>query len=120
LRPFPLIPLLTLFLWFKGSYWNKLINRILYLKGSTLSVSDIIRSKILKDEKEIVMILRIIEMSKFGTISIKTSKSNRNSGKEMYFLTKYISKFVLSTGPGRARFNLFRLNKDFFDKSFDQ
>ena len=106
MRPFPLIPLLTLFLWFKGSYWNKLINRI--------------RSKILKDEKEIVMILRIIEMSKFGTISIKTSKSNRNSGKEMYFLTKYISKFVLSTGPGRARFNLFRLNKDFFAKSFDQ
>ena len=109
-----------MFHWFKGVYASLLIDRILYLKGSYLSVSDIIRSKILKDERDIIKILRIIEMAKFGKISIKTSNSNRNSGKEIYLLTKDVLSNVLSTAQGRARFNLFRLNKDLFDKSFNQ
>ena len=89
------------------------------MKGTDLSVSDIVRSKVTKNEKTIIKILKLIELVKFGNITVKNSTSNRNFGKEIYILKKYIYSYLISTAQGRARFNLFRLNRDLLDRSFD-
>jgi hypothetical protein len=83
----------------------------MYLKGNFFSISDILRSKILRDEDDIKKIFKLMEIVEFGEVEVTLSASNRNSGKELYTLKINPLDNILSTAQGRARFNLFRLNK---------
>ena len=86
----------------------------MYLKELEISVSDIVRSKILKDHDTILKMFKLIQLIKFGDVRLISSSSNRNIGKELSVLTKKSLVDILQTAQGRARFRLFRLNKELF------
>lgn len=88
----------------------------MYVKFREISISDIIRSKILKEEEQILKIFELIQFLQFGSIRVEVSTSNRNAGKSLYFFKKKGLDDILSTPQGRARFNLFRLNADLYDQ----
>lgn len=89
-----------------------LIQKIFYLKNNSLTISDIIRSKILKDHVDIIKIFKLFELLQFGILESSLSNSNRNLGKEVYVLKKYSKNDISETAKGRARLNLFRINQD--------
>ena len=45
-----------------------LIQKIFYLKNDSLTISDIIRSKILKDHEDIIKIFKLYELLQFGVL----------------------------------------------------
>lgn len=91
---------------------NCLVQKIMYLKTSVLTISDVIRSKILKDHDQIRNLFKLCEILEFGTVETTVSSSNRNLGQEVFTLKKNSKISITSTAKGRARFNLFRINKD--------
>jgi hypothetical protein len=88
------------------------VQRIMYLKTRELSISDVIRSKILKDSEQIKGLFKLIELIKFEEVESSISSSNRNYGQEIFTLKKKSKEDILATAQGRARLNLFRINKD--------
>ncbi len=52
-----------------------MVQRIMYLKGREISVSDIIRSKILKDSDQIINLFRLLEMIEFANVEVSISSS---------------------------------------------
>ena len=89
-----------------------MVQRIMYLKGREISVSDIIRSKILKDSYQIINLFRLLEMIEFADVEVSISSSNRNLGKEIFMLKKRHCMDICNTAKGRARLNLYRINKE--------
>jgi hypothetical protein len=89
-----------------------LIQNIFYLKNDSLTISDIIRSKILKDHEDIIKIFKLHELLQFGVLESSLSQSNRYLGQEVYHLKKYSKNDISETAEGRARLNLFRINQE--------
>lgn len=88
------------------------VQRIMYLKSQELSISDVIRSKILKDSDQIKGLFKLLELIQFGEVESSVSSSNRNHGQEMFTFKKRSKEDICTTAQGRARLNLFRINQD--------
>ncbi|MEN9446335.1 MAG: hypothetical protein RL728_847 [Bacteroidota bacterium] len=84
----------------------------MYLKLQQLSVSDTVRSRILKESDEIIRLFKLCEMIQFAEVETSFSSSNRNFGEEIFTLKKKSKEDICSTAQGRARLNLFRINQD--------
>ena len=89
-----------------------LVQKIMYLKKMDISASDVIRSKVLKETDQIVKLFKLCELLRFAELETTVSSSNRNYGNEIYILKKKSSQEICQTAQGRARLNLFRINKD--------
>ena len=84
----------------------------MYLKNREISVSDIIRTRILKQSDQIIRLFKLCEMLKFAEVETSFSNSNRNFGQEIFTLIKKSKEDICKTAQGRARINLFRINQE--------
>ena len=101
------------------------VKRVLYFPGNIITNSDLIRGRRL-DNSLIESTLDLIGMAGLGKVSKTPSTSNRNRGVfyikiilkgNVIKLVKLNSSLINSTPTGRARFKLFRLDKDQLDES---
>lgn len=84
----------------------------MYLKSREITISDIIRSKILKESDQIINLFNLCKILQFGDVESSFSSSNRNMGQEIFTLKKKSKQEICETAQGRARLNLFRINAD--------